>query len=161
MATHSSILTWRIPWTEEPGGLQFLGSRRNWARLKWLSTHVHILTLAECKGIIYVILFSGAQSFKHIPLVQCVFCPGRYVGPPSWFTPEFLPGVYPEGWVSQRVMAGDASWVVCQRGNTTLRCWWNYWFLYLPCQVSNVFKAGALPRPSFYPQQSRVASVSS
>ena len=25
MATHSSILTWRIPWTEEPGGLQFKG----------------------------------------------------------------------------------------------------------------------------------------
>ena len=24
MATHSSILAWRIPWTEEPGGLQFL-----------------------------------------------------------------------------------------------------------------------------------------
>jgi len=27
MATHSSILAWRIPWTEEPGGLQFMGSR--------------------------------------------------------------------------------------------------------------------------------------
>jgi len=28
MATHSSILVWRIPWTEEPGGLQSLGSQR-------------------------------------------------------------------------------------------------------------------------------------
>ena len=27
MATHSSILAWRIPWTEEPGGLQFIGSQ--------------------------------------------------------------------------------------------------------------------------------------
>ena len=27
-ATHSSILTWRIPWTEEPGGLQFIGLQR-------------------------------------------------------------------------------------------------------------------------------------
>ena len=27
-ATHSSILAWRIPWTEEPGGLQFIGSQR-------------------------------------------------------------------------------------------------------------------------------------
>ena len=26
MATHSSILTWRIPWTEEPDGLQSMGS---------------------------------------------------------------------------------------------------------------------------------------
>ena len=28
MATHSSILAWRIPWTEEPSGLQSLGSQR-------------------------------------------------------------------------------------------------------------------------------------
>ena len=28
MAIHSSILTWRIPWTEEPGGLQSMGSQR-------------------------------------------------------------------------------------------------------------------------------------
>ena len=28
MAAHSSILSWRIPWTEEPGGLQFMGSQR-------------------------------------------------------------------------------------------------------------------------------------
>ena len=34
MATHSSILAWRIPWTEEPGRLQSMGSQRvghNWA----------------------------------------------------------------------------------------------------------------------------------
>ena len=33
-ATHSSILAWNIPWTEEPGRLQFTGSQRvghNWA----------------------------------------------------------------------------------------------------------------------------------
>jgi len=28
MATHSSILVWRIPWTGEPGGLQSMGSQR-------------------------------------------------------------------------------------------------------------------------------------
>ena len=28
MATCSSILVWRIPWTEEPGGLQFMGLQR-------------------------------------------------------------------------------------------------------------------------------------
>ena len=28
MATHSSILSWRIPWTEEPGRLQSMGSKR-------------------------------------------------------------------------------------------------------------------------------------
>ena len=28
MAIHSSVLAWRIPWTEKPGGLQFMGSQR-------------------------------------------------------------------------------------------------------------------------------------
>ena len=28
MATHSGILVWEIPWTEEPGGLQSMGSQR-------------------------------------------------------------------------------------------------------------------------------------
>ena len=41
MATHSSILAWRIPWTEEPGNLQSRGSkkvRHNWSDLA--SMHV-------------------------------------------------------------------------------------------------------------------------
>ena len=29
-ATHSSILAWEIPWTEEPGGLQSMGSQKSW-----------------------------------------------------------------------------------------------------------------------------------
>ena len=28
LATHSSILAWKIPWTEEPGGLQSMGHKR-------------------------------------------------------------------------------------------------------------------------------------
>ena len=33
MATHSSILAWEIPWTEEPGGVQFMGSQKSLTRL--------------------------------------------------------------------------------------------------------------------------------
>ena len=33
MATHSSILAWRIPWTEETGGLQSMESHKSWTRL--------------------------------------------------------------------------------------------------------------------------------
>ena len=33
MATHSSILAWRIPWTEEPGGLQTMGLQKSQMRL--------------------------------------------------------------------------------------------------------------------------------
>ena len=30
MATHSSVLAWEIPWAEEPGGLQSMGSQKSW-----------------------------------------------------------------------------------------------------------------------------------
>ena len=33
MATHSSILAWEISWTEEPGGLQSMGSQKSWTRV--------------------------------------------------------------------------------------------------------------------------------
>ena len=33
MANHSSILTWRIPWTEEPGGHTVRGVAKSWTRL--------------------------------------------------------------------------------------------------------------------------------
>ena len=53
MATHSSILAWRIPWTEEPGGLLFIKSHRvghDWSNLacmhaleKEMATHSSVL----------------------------------------------------------------------------------------------------------------------
>ena len=33
MATHSSTLAWRIPWTEDPGGLQSMGSQKSQTKL--------------------------------------------------------------------------------------------------------------------------------
>ena len=44
MATHCSILAWEIPWTEEPGGLQSMGSLRvghDWATSLSLFTFMH------------------------------------------------------------------------------------------------------------------------
>jgi len=41
MATHSSILAWRIPWTEEPGGPQSMGSQRV---RRDLATNTHTYT---------------------------------------------------------------------------------------------------------------------
>ena len=38
MATHSSILIWRIPWTEEPGGLWSVGSQKPGTTTEQLST---------------------------------------------------------------------------------------------------------------------------
>ena len=47
IATHSSILAWRIPWTKEPGGLQFMGPQRvrhNWVTKTHTHTHTHTHT---------------------------------------------------------------------------------------------------------------------
>ena len=48
MATHTSILAWRIPWTEEPGGLQPTRSQKSRTGLNNSRTHTHIYTLALC-----------------------------------------------------------------------------------------------------------------
>ena len=45
MATHSSILAWEIPWTEEPGGLQSMGWERD--MIEGLSTHVQACARAR------------------------------------------------------------------------------------------------------------------
>ena len=46
MAIHSSILAWRIPWTEEPGRLQSMGLQRvghDWATDQWTSVHKYVI----------------------------------------------------------------------------------------------------------------------
>ena len=53
MATHSSILVWRIPWTEEPGGLQSMELQRvrhNWATNTFAYLLLYLMSLkdAEC-----------------------------------------------------------------------------------------------------------------
>ena len=41
MATCSSIVDWKIPWTEEPGGLQSMGSQKSWTQLSDETTNTH------------------------------------------------------------------------------------------------------------------------
>ena len=42
MATHSSILAWRIPWTKEPGRLQSMDFQKSWTGPNQMSTHAHM-----------------------------------------------------------------------------------------------------------------------
>ena len=52
MTTHSSILAWKIPWTEEPGGLQTMGSQRD------TSGHTHTLICIHCSfADLYFLMF--------------------------------------------------------------------------------------------------------
>ena len=58
MAPHSSIFVWRIPWTEEPGGLQSMGMQRVGHNL---ATNTH--TLLENTEVLYFltkIIFLGS-----------------------------------------------------------------------------------------------------
>ena len=57
MATHSSILAWRIPWTEEPGGLQSMGSQESdmtevtyYMSFHWerITRSLHLVSLGLC-----------------------------------------------------------------------------------------------------------------
>ena len=58
MATHSNILTWRIPWPEEPGGLQSMRSQR--VRHGWGTTiYTHTRYIKSC---IKCILFSIVEA---------------------------------------------------------------------------------------------------
>ena len=74
MAAHSSILTWRIPWTEKPGGLQFIGSKRighNWNDLAHMDTLVVILFWIFWGS---AILFSIEAVPLYIP-INCTHVP--------------------------------------------------------------------------------------
>ena len=90
MATHSSILAWRIPWTEEPGGLQVHRVAQSWTQLKRLSTHpfccypfrFHFLfdveffcMYSEVKSIyivlLFLILFLGFWYYGYIRFTKC------------------------------------------------------------------------------------------
>ena len=66
MAAHSSILAWEIPWTEEPGGLLFMGSQRvghDWvtkhctkAKVKWVCENVLFFLIEFC-GWAFIVLW--------------------------------------------------------------------------------------------------------
>ena len=49
MAAHSSTLAWKIPWTTEPGGLQFMGSLRV-RQAEWLPFHFSLSCIGEGNG---------------------------------------------------------------------------------------------------------------
>ena len=61
MSTHSSILAWRIPRTEEPGGLRSIGSQRvrhNWSDLAHMYIYIYIFGLNIRNVVLYILKIS-------------------------------------------------------------------------------------------------------
>ena len=65
MATHSSILSWRIPWTEEPGRLQSMGSQRvgHWTQLSNFISFF-LFGLLPSLGIATITYISSRSCFQ-------------------------------------------------------------------------------------------------
>ena len=116
MTTHSSVLAWRIPWTEEPGGLQSLGSQR--IRHEWRDW--------ACTSFIYIWKLS---------LRGLDFCQGKV----NWYTVSlwtqeeeascgydgdsggslcYVLGAFPHCSHDDRIQ-----WV------TVFLIWWKFWFI--------------------------------
>ena len=74
MATHSSILTWRIPWTEEPGGLQSMGLQR--IGYDWVTKHTHAYSWPLPRGRVGVLTFWATENL-HVIYTE----PSVYSGP--------------------------------------------------------------------------------
>ena len=65
MATHSSILAWKIPWTEEPGRLQSVGSQRVKTRLSDF-TSLHFRLYAACLAPLSSTISPSLLRFIHV-----------------------------------------------------------------------------------------------
>ena len=76
MANYSSILTWKISWTQEPGGLPFLGSQRvghNWVTNTYLLINLFFVTCLE--KFLYHLLncWFGGDEFSQLLFVPTIF----------------------------------------------------------------------------------------
>ena len=122
MTTHSSILTWRIPWTEEPGRLQSIGSQRvrhNWSTWaqhthKHTYTHTHTHTYIYITGRIYF-LFNLLHFSKNSQLWLCCCC---------LVTKSFSTLLLSHGPQHMRLLCPLLSPGVCS--NTCSLSWWCY-----------------------------------
>ena len=65
MAIHFSILAWRIPWAEEPGGLQFIGSQRVGHDLSDIG-HTYSLQLRVCMPELKILLATTKTQHSQI-----------------------------------------------------------------------------------------------
>ena len=90
MATHSSILAWRTPWTEEPGGLPPVRSQRvrhNWETFTFTSFHS-----SNIKWYTYTL---NKQSYLAIKNIQQFMCSSTHLLIKNWKV--YLNKTHPKG----------------------------------------------------------------
>ena len=90
MATHSSILAWRIPWWEEPGRLQSTGSQRvrqDWATSLSLSHFVHNITALPW-SVIFIFNFPASTWICWSIATYLVFSVLLDIFPTNWLFPK-------------------------------------------------------------------------
>ena len=115
MATHSSVLAWEIPWTEEPGGLQSMGLQR--AGHDWLSTRHIESNPPGC---------DRRGSVRQVKVDQCLVC-GTWPPNPArdkachgrrWTLAFFPPLTSTNSWLIQRewLTVPEAAGQLCERG---------------------------------------------
>ena len=74
MAIRSSILAWNIPWTEEPGGPQYMGLQKSLETSEQLSNSKHNCLTMLCQFLLYnevnhlSVQFSSVQLLSRVPL---------------------------------------------------------------------------------------------
>ena len=113
MATHSSVLAWKFPWTEEPGGLQFMCHKES-----DMTEHTHTHTHTHTR-LLVLWGFPGFTVVKNLPVnagdtrdIGLISGSGRS----PWRrkcqpTPVFLPGEVH----GQRSLVGYSPWVTKSR----------------------------------------------
>ena len=104
MATHSSVLTWRIPWTEEPGRLQSMGVTKSWTHLKLLSVHtrpemegeswimssIYLYLKRKKHGSFYPSNRVHCNSCRFYVKLKIIFCP-KNITQILWFESSPIP----------------------------------------------------------------------
>ena len=76
------FFAWRIPWTEEPGGLQSIGLQKSRTQLKQLSTHTQFHKLINGRIIPIISREWGGDFSEHMMKLQVHWKPNLL---PSWF----------------------------------------------------------------------------
>ena len=67
MAAHSSVLAWKIPWTEEPGLLQTMGLQKSQTQLSDYTTTTCLLYLGIILGFsVFFFFFNSSGIFRNL-----------------------------------------------------------------------------------------------